>query len=179
MFFTAFIISLAVTAQVRYFTRDAKVSFSASTPLEKIEADNSKGTSVIDAATGQVEFAVLMKAFLFEKALMQEHFHENYVESDKYPKSMFKGTITNFKEVNLKKDGSYPVTVEGQLTLHGVTRDLKCSGTVTVRGGALSANVVFPITLADYNITIPSLVKDKVSKVVIVTLNADYAVLNN
>ena len=175
----ALTVSLAAPAQTKYFTRDAKVQFSASTPLEKIEAENHKGTSVIDASTGQVEFAVLMKAFAFEKALMQEHFHENYVESDKYPKSTFKGTIENIKEVNFKKDGSYPIQVDGQLALHGVTKNLRCNGTLSVKNGNPAASVVFQLTLADYNIAIPSLVRDKVSKVVTVTLDAEYATLNN
>ena len=169
----------SATAQTKYFTREGNIRFSASTPLEKIEAENNKGTSVIDAATGQVEFAVLMKAFVFEKALMQEHFHENYVESDKYPKSTFKGTITNIKEVLFKKDGTYPVTVEGQLTLHGVTHDVKASGTIVMRNGNPVANIVFPVLLADYNIAIPSLVRDKISKSVTVTVDAAYAVFSN
>ncbi|MBP7246083.1 MAG: YceI family protein, partial [Bacteroidia bacterium] len=86
-------------AQNRYFTRTGKVYFLSDAPLEKIDAKNSQATSIFDATSGQFEFAVLMKAFEFEKALMMEHFHENYVESDKYPKAVFKGVISNIAKV--------------------------------------------------------------------------------
>lgn len=95
-------------AQNRYFTRTGKVYFLSDAPLEKIDAKNSQATSVFDATSGQFEFAVLMKAFEFEKALMMEHFHENYVESDKYPK-VIKGVISNIAKVDCTKDGAYPV----------------------------------------------------------------------
>ena len=87
--------TLFASAQTKYFTKNGRVFFNASSPLEKIEAINDKSTSVIDLSTGQIEFGVLLKAFLFERALMQEHFNENYVESDKYPKAIFKGMIAD------------------------------------------------------------------------------------
>src|SRR5215213_5098950 len=83
-------ISFFAPAQTKYFTKNGRIFFNASSPLEKIEAINDKATSVIDLSTGQIEFGVLLKAFLFERALMQEHFNENYVESDKFPKAVFK-----------------------------------------------------------------------------------------
>ena len=79
----------------KYFTRDGMISFTASSPLEKIDATNKGATAVIDAASGALEFAVLIKGFIFEKALMQEHFNENYLESGKYPKATFKGKIAD------------------------------------------------------------------------------------
>src|ERR1700682_4428284 len=83
-------------AQSKYFTKSGSINFDASGPLEDIKAENKKATFVLDAKSGAIELAVLLKAFEFERALMQEHFNENYVESDKYPKSTYKGKITNF-----------------------------------------------------------------------------------
>lgn len=165
-------------SQERYFTRNGKVSFYSDAPAEKIEAHNAQATSVMDVTTGNFEFAVLMKAFEFEKALMMEHFHENYAESDKYPKSVFKGSITNMATVNLLKDGKYPVQYKGAMTLHGVTKEISGSGTLEVKGGKIITNSTFMIPLADYNIQIPALVKDKVAKEVKIVVNAAYDKFN-
>lgn len=159
----------------RYFTKNGKIFFSASSPLEKIEATNDKATSIIDASTGAIEFAVLMKAFIFEKALMQDHFNENYVESDTYPKATFKGNVTDMKSVDLKKNGTYPVKVKGMLTLHGETKEVTTDGTLTVRDGNITeGKSEFNILLEDFKIIIPSVVKDKISKEVKITVDLDY-----
>ncbi|MBL0103362.1 MAG: YceI family protein [Bacteroidetes bacterium] len=152
--------------QNRYFTKNGKVYFDCTTPAspEKIEGTNEKATSIIDASTGAIEFALAMKAFAFERALMGEHFNENYVESDTYPKCSFKGSVENMSAVDLKKDGTYNVKVKGMMTLHGVTKEVEAAGTVTVKGGAIvAAKSEFKIKLADFNITIPSVVKDKIA----------------
>jgi hypothetical protein len=173
-----FITTLFASAQTRYFTKNGTVFFTASSPLEKIEATNGKASSIVDISSGAMEFAVLMKAFNFEKALMQEHFNENYVESDKYPKAVFKGNMTNISSLDLTKDGTYPVNIKGQLTLHGVTKDVETSGVLSVKDGSVvSGKSDFQILLSDYNINIPSLVKDKISKEVKITVNANYELL--
>ena len=166
--------AVSVQAQEKYFTRSGKVSFYSKTDMENIEAHNTKGTSVLDAKTGQVEFAVLMKAFEFEKELMMEHFNENYVESDKFPKSTFKGSIADISGVNFQKDGVYPVQMKGQLTLHGVTKDITTDGSIEVKGGKPTGKATFNILLADYNITIPNVVKDNISKSVKIDIIAAY-----
>ncbi len=159
-------VSSQSNAQSKYFTKSADITFDASGPLEDIKAENKKATFVLDAKTGAVELAVLLKAFEFERALMQEHFNENYVESDKYPKSIYKGKIINFSDVDLTKDGSYPVKMSGQLTIHGETEEVPAKGTLIVSGGKVSGTASFKITLSDFDIEIPSVVKDKVSKTV-------------
>ena len=160
---TLFVLNLSAQ---KFFTKDAKIGFDASSPLEKIAAVNSKGTLVIDGATGKIEAAVLVKGFHFEQALMEEHFNENYMESNKFQKSSFAGEIIDFKNaVNVAKDGSYTATVKGKLTLHGVTKDVETKGIFTVKGGAITAsNTSFKILVADYGIAIPGIVKDKVAK---------------
>jgi len=169
-------ISFSAVGQSKYFTRNGKITFNATSPSspEKIEASNDKATSMLDASTGQMEFAVLMKAFVFEKALMEEHFNENYVESDKFPKATFKGTIKNMNEVTLTKDGNYVTKIEGKLTIHGVTKDVETTGTIVVKGTSISAKSDFKIVLAEYGIEIPSLVKDKVSKEAAISVNVSY-----
>ena len=172
-------ISFMASAQSKYFTRNGRVFFNASSPLEKIEAINDKSTSVVDFSTGQVEFGVLLKAFLFERALMQEHFNENYVESDKFPKATFKGSIADAGSIDRNKDGSYPVKVSGKLSLHGVTKDVETTATFVVKNGAISASADFRIEAADYNIEIPGLVKDKVAKTISINIQSNYEPLKS
>jgi polyisoprenoid-binding protein YceI len=157
--------SMLVTAQTS-ITKDGVIEFNATskTSADKIEAKNTKTVATINATTGAIEVGVLVAGFHFESALMEEHFNENYLESKKFKSAIFKGLITNLKEVNLKKDGSYPVKVSGKLTMHGVTKDVTTEGKVVVKNGIISeAQATFTTKLADYGVAIPSLVKDKVA----------------
>lgn len=153
----------AVEAQDRYFTKTGSVQFYSKAALEDIEAQNKTVTAVLDSKTGALQFSVQMKGFEFAKALMQQHFNENYVESDKYPKAEFKGAVANNSAVNYAKDGTYNVNVRGKLTLHGITKDIDAPGTIKVAGGKIDAASSFNIRLDDYKISIPSVVKEKVS----------------
>lgn len=160
-------------AQEKYFTKTGKINFFSKAPLEDIEAKNKTATAVIDSKSGAVQFAVQMKGFEFEKKLMQQHFNENYIESDKYPKGEFKGTITNNSEIDYTKDGSYNAKVKGKMTIHGVTKDVETTGTVKVAGGKLDVSSTFNISLSDYNVKIPAVVKDKVSNSIKVSVNCN------
>ena len=161
----------SVQAQDKYFTKSGKISFFSKSSLENIEAHNKSITCVLDTKSGALQFAVLMKGFEFEKALMQEHFNENYVESHKFPKAEFKGTVVNNNEIDYSKDGTYKAKVKGKLTLHGETKDVETNGTITVKGGKIDADASFNVLLADYNITIPSVVKDNISKSINITVD--------
>ncbi|WP_300601512.1 YceI family protein [Niabella sp.] len=161
----------------KYFTKNGTVSFEAGTALEDIIATNKTTASVLDAATGQLEFAVLIKGFEFRRALMQEHFNENYMESSKYPKAVFKGKIVNLADVAFQKPGKYPVTVKGILEIHGVKKEVTASGSLTVSGVGVQALAKFPVTIADYNISIPGIVSDKIAKTAMVSVNCNYTVL--
>jgi polyisoprenoid-binding protein YceI len=158
-------------AQGRYFTKTGKIDFYSKAPMEDIQGTNKTVSAVIDSKSGAMQFAVQMKGFEFEKKLMQEHFNENYVESNKYPKAEFKGTISNNSDINYAKDGTYNAKVKGKLTIHGVTKDVEAVGTVKVAAGKLDANSTFNILLSDYNISIPSVVKEKVSNNVKIVVN--------
>jgi hypothetical protein len=158
--------ALSSQAQDKYFTKTGRIEFYSKAPLEDIEAKNKTVAAILDTKTGALQFSVLMKGFEFPKALMQEHFNENYVESDKYPKAEFRGTITNNAAINYSADGTYPAQVSGKLTIHGVTKDIKTTGTLKVEGGKIDASSVFTVLVSDYNIKIPAVVKDKISKTI-------------
>jgi polyisoprenoid-binding protein YceI len=165
-------------AQKRYFTKTGTVSFQAGTALEDVDGTNKTTTSVFDAVTGQLEFALLVKGFEFKSALMQEHFNENYMESDKYPKSVFKGKITNIDKVNFQKPGEYPVTVKGILDLHGVAKEIETTGTFKILNDeTITSAATFTVTLDDYKIAIPGVVKDKIAKTAKVQVYCSYTIL--
>ena len=125
----------------------------------------------MDTKSGSIQFSVLIKSFEFEKALMQEHFNENYVESDKFPKADFKGTVVNNNSVNYLKDGTYNTTVKGKLTIHGVTKEVEAPGVIKIEGGKIDASSTFNVLLSDFNVSIPSMVKDKVSNTIKITVD--------
>ncbi|WEK35611.1 MAG: YceI family protein [Candidatus Pseudobacter hemicellulosilyticus] len=150
-----------VSAQT-YISKTSQAGFYSHTWLEDIAAVNKQVMAVIDLSQKNIAFSMLMKEFVFEKKLMQEHFNENYVESDKYPKSTFTGTYTG--EVDITKDGTYPITVKGKISLHGVTRDLQAPATLTVKDGMLTGTTSFKLNPKDFNISIPFVVRDKIEK---------------
>lgn len=150
----------------KFFTKTGRIDFNAtaSSSPKNILAVNRTVTCVLDAANGNMQFAVLIKGFIFELALMQEHFNENYLESDKFPKAEFKGAVVNNAAVNYFKDGAYVVTVKGKLTMHGQTKDVEAPGKLVVQGGTINATASFALLLADYGVSIPGVVADKVNK---------------
>jgi hypothetical protein len=169
--FTLIAISVAIAGQAqKYVTKNGFIRFYSDAPVEKIEATNRQVNAAMDILTGDFVFRVLMKSFTFEKALMQEHFNENYAESDKFPNATFLGKIINIKEVNTSKDGLYPVTVEGKLTIHGETKQVSETGTFEVKEGKLIGKTRFSIDLSDYKITIPSAVVNNISKTIEITV---------
>lgn len=163
---------ISASAQDKWFTKTGSVDFYSDASLETIEAKNKTATAVLDSKTGGLQFSVQMKGFEFEKSLMQDHFNKNYVHSDQYPKADFVGTLTNNGSVNYKKDGSYPVTTKGKLTLHGQTKDVEATGTLKVEGGKVLATSVFNINLSDYKIEIPARSKDKIANTIRITVDA-------
>lgn len=162
-----------VSAQDKYFTKTGKINFDATSPgsPEQVEGIHKSTLCVLDTKTGNLQFSVTMKGFEFERALMQEHFNENYIESNQFPKSEFKGMISNNSSVNYTTNGDYPVSIKGKLTIHGITKDIETNGNLVIKNGKISATSVFTVLLADYKISIPSLVADKVSKTAKIVVN--------
>ena len=158
-------------AQDKFYTKNAKVNFYSETPLEDIEAKNKSAVAVLDSKSGAIQFSVLIKGFEFKNEEMQEHFNDDFMESDKFPRSEFKGQIANNASVNYKKHGTYNVQVKGMLTIHGVTKEVVSNGTIKVDNDGLKANSSFNITLADYGIKISKLVGDKIAKTIKITVD--------
>ncbi len=150
----------------KFITKTGHIKLYSDGAVEKIEAHNRQVNSALDVATGDFVFKVLLKSFEFEKALMQEHFNENYVESDKFPNSTFVGKVTNIKDVNIAKDGTYDVVVDGKLTMHGVTNNVRTKGTMEMKQGKLIGKAKFTLALADYKISIPGAVVNSISKTI-------------
>lgn len=162
-------------AQDLYITRNGQITFFSSTPIEDIKAANNEVSSVVNIKTGAMQFVVLIKSFQFKKTAMQKHFNSRgYMDSDNFPKSEFNGNFTDLSKIDFKKEGTYPVTVEGNLTMHGVTNKIKTTGSITVKDGKISTYSKFKIKLADYKVTVPAIVSSKVAEVVEVTVNCNY-----
>ena len=139
--------------------RDGQVKFLASVPtaIEEVSATNSSASAILEQKTGDVATQVLIKAFKFKVPLMEEHFNENYMESDKIPYSTLDAVIK--EKIDFSKDGVYDVTLVGTLDLHGVKVPREIKGKLTVKGGApVSASSDFMVKLADHKIKIPSVV---------------------
>lgn len=168
----------AVNAQ-KYMTKTGYIGFFSHTSLEDIKGDNNQVASVLDTSTGDIVFQVLIKSFHFERALLEEHFNENYLESDKFPKSTFTGKITNLPAISFTKNGSYDVIVEGDLNIHGVSQKVTAKGSIEVVTGGINANSKFTLNPEDYKIEIPGLVRDKIARTLDVNVIMKYAPLDN
>lgn len=148
------------------------ISFFSEAPLEDIESKSDEGVSALDLATGEIYFKVPIRSFEFKKSLMQEHFNENYLESDKYPYAEFKGAVQDWK--GMLKDGTYPVRVTGNLNIHGVAKAYTVEGKLLRTAGQVSVSSVFPVEVADHHIKIPRLVIKNIAEVVEVKISARY-----
>jgi polyisoprenoid-binding protein YceI len=158
----------------KYMTKSGFISFVSHTPMEDIKGDNNQVAGVIDISTGDMVFQVLIKSFHFEKTLLEEHFNENYMESEKFPKASFKGKITNMTSVDFSKNGTYEVLVEGDLTIRDVAKKMSVKGTLEVVTGGVNTNAKFIITPEDFNIKIPSVVRENIAKTIEVTVSMKY-----
>ena len=166
-------ISKASFSQV-YFTKNGRISFYSKAPVEDISADNNQVISLLNTQTGELRFSALSNAFHFPKAMMEQHFNSDYMETDKYPSSTFKGSVTDISKVDASKDGSYNVNVTGNLTIHGVSKNVTTPATIVIKDGKISGESTFKILLKDYNIKIPSIVKNNISESIEIKVNCSY-----
>jgi polyisoprenoid-binding protein YceI len=155
----------------KYMTRNGHIRFFSSASLEDIEAHNRQVNAALDLETGDFVFRVLVRSFEFEKALMQEHFNENYMESHKFPNASFQGKISNLSEIDFNKNGTYEATVEGKMTIHGVTKDIVEKGTLSMKDGTIEAYSQFNVKVADYDIKIPKTVVNNIAENIQVTVD--------
>jgi len=161
-------------AQNKLMCRNGSLSFNCSTPGNEITAINNQVVASLDKSTGDFAVEALIKSFQFKVTLLQEHFNENYMESDKFPKTGFKGKITNLSEIKFDKDGTYKTTVSGQLTIHNKTNNVSTTGTTTVKGKIITCHATFTVKPKDYLIVIPALVENKVAKETTITVDVSF-----
>jgi len=150
-------------SQDKYLTKNGFVSFFSHSLVEDIRADNNQVLSIIDTKTGQIAIQLLMKSFFFKKALMQEHFNENYVESYKYPKAKFKGEIINFTSLN---EDINETEIKGILSLHGEEKEISTIAIVDIQNKEIKVTGEFTVEVADFNIKIPSVVINNIAKTI-------------
>jgi polyisoprenoid-binding protein YceI len=162
----------------KYVTKTGKISFYSDAPLEKIQAFNDQVNVSLNSSSGDFIFKVLMKSFEFPKSLMQEHFNEDYVESDTYPDATFIGKITNISDIDFASNGTVNVQVQGDLTIHGVTNKISTTGIIVINNGVLTCNSTFNIQLKDYNISIPQTVINNISETMEITVEITLNKLN-
>jgi len=155
-----------------YSCKNATISLFSSAPIEDIAATSASGSSVLNAATGELAFSINISSFKFKKSLMQEHFNSEYMESDKYPKASFRGKIR--ERINLSQNGTYPVTATGDLDVHGVKQSRTLQGSITVNNGVVSLASEFMVKCADHNIEIPKIVFHNIAESIKITVAATY-----
>ena len=155
-----------------FITQNAKVSFFSLTPMENIDATNSKVSSLINTSTDSILIKIKNSSFVFKNSLMQDHFNENYMETSKYPIATFSGKIN--EPVEYKKDGTYKVSATGKMKIHGVEKLVTMTGTLIVKGMEVLLASEMMIKLADYKIEIPKLVFQKIAETIKVNVVASY-----
>lgn len=175
---TAFLaIGLSLFGQ-KYLTRTGTIKFFSETDIENIEAINNQVSSVLNSENGEMAFTLLMKAFSFEKALMQEHFNEKYVESEKFPKAKFKGSIVDYSAKSITETPT-EFTVKGSLTIHGVTNEIEVKETLhKTSDNRIVGKSTFTIKPEDYDIEIPSAVRENISKTIEINVKVDYEAMD-
>src|SRR5688572_8086048 len=158
----AFCSHLELFAQQKYGTQSAALDFTSEAELELIKAASGDTRGLIDPNSNQFAFSVEVKSFKgFNSALQREHFNEKYMESDKFPKASFSGKI--IEHVDFSKDGTYDIRAKGDLDIHGVKQTRIIKGKITIRNGSLQVNAQFTVPLSDHNISIPSIVSQKIA----------------
>ena len=164
IFLALFFISISAIAQSKYLTKTGQLNFEASVPsFEEVAAKNNAVTAILNTENGEFAALALVKGFRFKNALMEEHFNENYAESDEYPKATFKGKMENFDFDTLSETNSYS-HIDGSLSFHGVTKNLKgIPLTIKMVDEKIIISGNFKVLASDFEIEIPKIVANKLS----------------
>jgi hypothetical protein len=174
MLILIFCASLPAAAQSDiYSTKQGSITFFSSAPLEDIEAKNSKVISLINTSNNEIAVRVPIKQFQFRNRLMQEHFNENYMESERYPHATFKGKINEV--IDFQKPGTYDVSSTGILNIHGVNQKRTLKGKLTIGNPEMTLTTQFDVLLEDHEIKIPKIVFNKIAEKIAVTTSFSYS----
>jgi hypothetical protein len=172
-----FVVMACLTLQLqaqKYITKEGVIDIFSQTSLFTIEARNQTVASILNTENGELVASTLVRSFKFREALVEEHFNENYMQSEQFPKAIFKGKITNFAQVSFTKDGTYDISIEGDLTIHGETRPLKTTGKLEIKNPKISASTEFDVSLANYKIKIEEQYKDRIKDDIRLVVHFDY-----
>lgn len=170
------IIALGINANAQiYIGEKCKITFFSEAKLENIDATNNVTKPVFNVKTGEFAIKASQNAFIFKSALMQEHFNENYMESEKYPYATFKGKVNEVIDYSI--DGAHEVSMTGKLDMHGVELPRTINGTITVKNGKINMTSTFEVVVADHHIKVPTLYVQNIAEIVKVTFNADLILL--
>jgi polyisoprenoid-binding protein YceI len=164
--------AVASNAQSVFIADTGSVTFYSYALIENIDATSNQVNSIYNTVNGEIAFMIPMRTFKFKKALMQEHFNEKYMESDKYPHATFKGKVN--EKIDLSKPGKYPVTATGTLTIHGKEKQVTESGTMEITENRIILTTKFFVAIADYNIKIPQILFNNVADTIEVRMNTVY-----
>lgn len=170
-FFFAFIFYGQLPNQEKIISRQGQVSFFSYTSVENIKAENNQVLSIIDLTSNEIAVSMLMNAFIFEKALMREHFNESYIESDLYPKAVFEGEILDFDS---NFEGEQTKIIKGTFSMHGVSKELEIKTKIEHIQGGYILSGTFETLVEDYNINIPPLLKGNIAKTISVDFRFEY-----
>lgn len=165
------VISTSISAQ-SFKSSSSIISFFSDAPLEDIYAESKKSNSVLSVDKKQIAIFMKPNTFVFKNPMMQEHFNEDYMESDKFPKATFSGDILG--DFDVTKDGVYNVSVKGKLTIHGVEKEREVKGKILVKDGKVSVEAKFAVKVADHGVKIPSIQIKNIAEVVEISINIDY-----
>ncbi len=162
----------SAVAQSKYLCRNGQSSFYSKAMSENIEAHNSQTSAVLDSQTGALAVSIPVSGFKFEKALMQEHFNENYMETGKYPKAIFKGKIVDFSNMDFTEQAT--VKISGEITIHGVTKAIQIDGTLGKKNENIVGTAAFDLKVADFDIKIPKVVINNIAETVQVMIDLEF-----
>ncbi len=180
LFFALLMLSTTLVNAQKYFTKTGQAYFISHTDVIDIDGTNNQVVSFIDFNNGEIACALLVKAFEFTLATAYEHFNETYMESHLYPKSNFKGKIIDIDKINIEKKGTYDIKVTGDLTIHGVTKNIQVPAKIeVVDKDNITGKCQFDVAISDYNIKVPKVVEDRVAKIVNIKLNFNYKPYKN
>jgi hypothetical protein len=167
-----FSFSSGIYAQ-KLITKEGKIKIFSQTPLFTIEAVNNKVASILNTQTGDIVVSTLVRSFKFREALVEEHFNENYMDSEKYPKAVFMGKIVNYHTIDFSKDGEYKAVVVGKLTIHGTTNKIEDNAKIIVKDKKIRGELTFDVSLSAFNIRVEKTYKKAIKDEI--KLRVDFA----
>lgn len=151
----AIFIGLLLNASAQKFiTKAGVIEIYSQTPIYIFKGVNNQVGSILDAENGEIVSSALIRSFKFEQALVEDRFNKNYLDPVKFPKSTFQGKIMDYKKINFSENGRHDVTIEGKLTINGVTNYIKERGVLTVNNGNVTALAEFIVSLKAYKINV-------------------------